>query len=608
MCGIAGFVPRHFIQDHKEEILQMITAIAHRGPDSISVLSEPSISLGHARLSIVDLKTGGQPMISNNGNDAIVFNGEIYGFKDIKKQLKHYEFKTESDTELILALYEKYGEKLFPHLPGMFAFAIWDKAKQQLILGRDRFGEKPLYYTVNSNGIFFASEIKALKSSKYLQLEPELGNLNFYLKKGFINPEKSIYKDVFQLPAGHYLVYSKGEIKLTSYFELPKKNHSISYNDAIEEFKRLFHKAVSNQMIADVPICSFLSGGLDSSAVVMEALKINPNIQTLSFRFEGDADETTFSTELCQKYNIKNEIIGIDFKGFSFEDAFHNIIDIYDEPFADISALPTYLISKKASSISKVALTGDGGDELLLGYPWYRDLYKMEKTNDISKLRFFIERLKLKFYSLSKQAESYHTQLNNLVAWDSKHKYKDFKTYYDNFNSYFNPTTIKSILQSNYIEGSSLLVDNGNYLDNQNHLDYKEYLQGGILVKTDRAAMANGLELRAPFLDKELVEFVYSLPFQYKIDEVEDKRLLRETYRNTLPKSILGRKKQGFGLPFKILVDNPEINQLKEKYLTNKKSRLYEFADYKSVQLHINKSNQQFYSLLILAMWTSKNI
>ena len=304
MCGIAGIITPN-ATNYKEKLERMTSVMAHRGPDSEHHEYFSNAALGHRRLSLVDLsETGKQPMFSDTKNECIVLNGEIYGYLDIKKEFTQYPFRGTSDTEVVLAMYQKYGKELIHQLPGMFAFAIWDEQKQELFCARDRFGEKPFYYAWGKNGEFiFGSEIKAIIASDLIEPKIDKEQIAYYLKNGYINPEKSIYSNIFTLKPSHYLIFQNNKINIQPYWKLPDTNNSLSLQESIEGFKELLDSAVKKQLIADVPVASFLSGGLDSSTIVAIASQYKKPLSTFIYGYEmGDINEMPYAQQIAKKY------------------------------------------------------------------------------------------------------------------------------------------------------------------------------------------------------------------------------------------------------------------------------------------------------------------
>ncbi|MEO5564893.1 MAG: asparagine synthase (glutamine-hydrolyzing), partial [Chitinophagaceae bacterium] len=485
MCGIAGIAGKN-VRRYQQQVKQMTDAIAHRGPDGDGVTPFDHCVLGHRRLSIIDLSTGDQPMHSAQGA-SIIFNGEFYGYLDVKKQL-NYNWQTTSDTEVILALYHQYGADNFvKHVRGMFAFVLWDEKEQIFIAARDRFGEKPFYYAVTSdNDIIYSSEVKAILASGLVKPEINPESLSHYLKHLYVHPHHSIYKNIFVLPPAHYLVYKDGKISVTRYWNLPTEQLKISKEEAKEECYRLLDRAVKQQLIADVPVGCFLSGGLDSSTITALASKATSHpLTTISFSFGKDQSEFPYSRQISSKYNTTN--IELHQDDFNMAQWFEKMICIYDEPFADSSNIPTYLISSMAAKRFKVVLTGDGGDELMAGYTgWYRSLYNMQRPDGVAgALKNSIKKILYPKYRSNNIAEM-HLQQNQYFSSEELKQLAKFNTGY----------SFDKFTQQPY-----------NSVDAAMRMDLQDYMPGDILVKTDRAAMANSLELRAPFLDVDFAEF-----------------------------------------------------------------------------------------------------
>jgi asparagine synthase (glutamine-hydrolysing) len=377
MCGIAGIVadsPRGY----EDRVWEMVNCLGHRGPDGSGVHIFDNCILGHTRLTIVDLETGSQPMLCALTDVGVTFNGEVYGYKTIRAAIPDYPFRTKSDTEVLLALYHHHGRSLPEKLPGMFSFAIWDNRMRELFCARDRFGEKPFYYAQGARGEFlFASEIKALLASGLVTPVLDEEAVAHYMKYLYVHPHRSIYRNIHALPPAHYLRYAEGKIQVERYWTLPDTDSKIELPEAADQFRMLFEQAVSRQLVADVPVGAFLSGGLDSSTVVAVASRFCPKLHTYSFAFEDSVSELPFAREVAARYRTEHVELADD--TVDIAELLVAMQQVYDEPFADSSNIPTYMISRLAREHTKVILTGDGGDELLAGYPWYRPLLESWK-------------------------------------------------------------------------------------------------------------------------------------------------------------------------------------------------------------------------------------
>lgn len=602
MCGIAGVVRYNLeIERYSAIVNSMIKTIVHRGPDEQATHTGNHYAFGHARLSIVDLVDGSQPMIESGSKNTIVFNGEIYGYKDIKALYHDYHFTTQSDTELLLAMYHRNGEDMLEQLPGMFAFSIWDESNRKLFAARDRFGEKPFYYAMGKNGEFiFASELKAILKTGLVNPVLNKESVRYYLQRLYVHPHQTIFKNIFTLPPAHALSYKNGEAKIWQYWNLPEeKSQGISLNDAKDEFLRLLNKSVENQLVADVPVAAFLSGGLDSSTIVAIASKFKKNISTFSFGFEGDVSELKYAEQIAKMYNTHHVIL--EEKEFDIAELLVKMHSIYDEPFADSSNIPTYLISKLASKHVKVVLTGDGCDELMSGYNfWYRRIYEYEKARNSTMLNLC--------YSILMRSISYRLKLHKqkhyhhrVTGYEDAKKYASVSALHRQQRNNFSEEQIRSL----FINTLSETPADGaiKKIRDVFNDDVSNYMPGDILVKTDRASMANGLELRAPFLDKDFAEFCISLPDNFKINDVQEKILLRKACEQLWTEDIRQRKKQGFAAPIDNWLKKPSMIELKEKYLKDKKNKLFSVMNYGSVADYYDKDNIQTWILLNLSMW-----
>lgn len=594
MCGIAGIIHNNEI-NYQSSIELMNKAQMHRGPDNYGVSKYKNATLGHTRLSIVDISMGNQPMTSKSKNVCVTFNGEIYGFLEIKKKL-NYDFLTTSDTEVLLALYEQYGTEMFSKLNGMFAFGIWDDDKKLLILGRDRFGEKPLYYAFGKNGeLIFASEIKALIASNLIKPKFSKKALINYFKYLYIDPSETIYENIHILPPSSFLCYQDGKIQENRYFQYPS-SEEISIDDAVKIFKNKFEKAVQNQLVADVDVGAFLSGGLDSSSIVAVAKKFKGDLKTFSFGFEGSKSELSYAREIASKYNTDH------YELFSNEvdlaDILLQMSDVYDEPFADSSNIPTYLISKLARNHSKVILTGDGADELLGGYSWwYEPLLGIgNKSNYFQEI----------FYKILGKTlfETYH---NKSIRLKYARKYSSVLEAHNNRPTLFNSNEINTLFGDiNSNRKSYSFIEESN-INDALKVDLEDYLAGDILVKTDRASMANSLELRSPFLDYDFASFCISLPSNLKITSKHDKLILRKSYESYWTSNIRRRKKQGFGAPVNKWLLNENVIELKNEYF-RKNNAIFSFLSFEEAKKYFNKNNYQTWALLVLSIWCQKNL
>ena len=538
MCGISGIY--NFGSGASVDsglIKKMCSVMAHRGPDDEGIYCEGNIGLGHRRLSIIDLSGGHQPMANEDGSIWIVFNGEIYNFIELKEELlrKSHTFKTHSDTETIIHLYEEEGEACVHKLRGMFAFAIWDGRKKKLLLVRERIGKKPLHYAVLDGKLIFASEIKAILQDPSVKRSINYEALHDYLSFLYVPAPKTMFNGIKKLPAGHYLTCDKDGVRITKYWDLDfsRTAHSSEETLAGELYFRM-KDAVKMRLISDVPLGAFLSGGVDSSSVVslMSELQDGPVI-TNSIGFSAKAyDELKYASAVAKLYSTDHHEYVVEPEAL---DVLDKLIWHYDEPFGDASSIPTYYVSKMARQNVTVALSGDGGDENFAGYNRYmfsdavvrlqnmlpgfmKSLMKGAAAFDPFGLYFNI----ISIYKEEEKARLYGTALREKAAG-----YRSS----DHFRRIFDSCPSRD------------------YMSKLQYLDIKTYLCDDILAKVDRASMAVSLEVRAPILDHKLMEFAATIPSGMKARGLKGKCILKEAMAKNVPPEILNRAKMGFGVP-----------------------------------------------------------
>ncbi len=592
MCGIAGIITPN-AKAYQEPLRKMTQSIAHRGPDAEKFAFFPNAALGHRRLSIIDLsENGDQPMYSNTRNECIVLNGEIYGYQKIKENYREYPYQSTTDTELILAMYQKKGEHLLGDLPGMFAFALWDEKKQSLLCARDRFGEKPFYYAIGKNGEFvFASEIKAILATGLVEVSLNEEALYHYLKYGYVSAYQSIYQNIKTLPPAHSLHFQNGNCSLKRYWKLPSQDINYSLNEAIENFNSLLDKAIQNQLVADVEVGSFLSGGLDSSTIVAKASQyVNP-ITTLAFGYEGEMSELPYAKEIAEKYQTNHiEILEEDFDKVEL---LQKVLPFFDEPFMDMSMLPTFEICHAARQRVKVMLSGDVGDELFGGYHFYRVESAIKNNRWYKK-----EMAKVLLRAIEKfRPMSYitHTTIH----------YGSILEYHQNHvRNYLSEKEIRNLgIVRKYHQPYSFTA-NQDSLNDIMRTDLEKYVPGNMLVKADRMAMANSLEVRTPFLDVDFASFCISLTHQLKVNSEEDKIILREACQELWTENIRKRSKKGFGGSVSAwFEEDKQLNNFAHEVLTNPEEKVFGYIDFKFAQTLLNDGVKRW-SLLILALWS----
>lgn len=551
MCGIAGY----WGKGSTEILGSMGNSLTHRGPDSGGMIEVDAVGLAHRRLSIVDLSpTGHQPMSTRDGGITLVFNGEIYNYKELKEKfLKTHTFYGSSDTEVLLYLYKKLGDAFLKEIQGMFALALYDKKKGRLIIARDHLGKKPLFWTHHDGTFIFGSELKALRKHPSCPREINPDAIAQYLVFEYIPSPATIYTDVFKLKPGMYLTYDGATITNHTFGEIQSSlgSYEETFDDAQKDMVDLLQTAVEKRMVADVPVGVFLSGGLDSSTIAYFAQKSSTQkVHTFSIGFkDASFDESAYAREVAEFLGTEHHERIVH--THDLEDLISRIPQVLDEPMADSSIIPTLLLSEFTSGEVKVVLGGDGADELLFGYDTFfahKIASFYEKTP-----RFMREAVK----TVAETLPVSHTYMS--LDFKIKKFLSGFDTVPSRRNAYwlsaFTPHDLGSILNFEVNESrifAHIDAIYSTYTDSWDGLQM-DYLTGflteDILVKTDRAGMAHGLEVRAPFLDLDVVNFALTLPVDYKLHGRTGKYLLKEIMKEHLPAHIVSRKKKGFNIP-----------------------------------------------------------
>jgi asparagine synthase (glutamine-hydrolysing) len=628
VCGINGLLYKKDNQDISKQLQLMNGLICHRGPDDDGTYVTARAGMGMRRLSIIDLSTGNQPMKNEAGDVTIIFNGEIYNYQVLKLELENegVVFNTQSDTEVILRLYEKYGEGLLSRLNGMFAFSIHDVKNKLIFIARDRFGEKPLYYYHSDEKVAWASELKSIVS-----LFPELKQISaealvLFFSLTYIPAPYSIYQNIYKLEPGHYLKFDTTTLQqeLHEYWDINTEKNTgagITYDSAKKEVRNLLFESVEQRMIADVPLGVFLSGGVDSAIIASVMAKIsNQKVQTFTVGYENKRyDESARAKQIATHIGADHHEYVLDYK-----DIFNKVDEVilnYDEPYADSSCLPTYFISSKTVQHVKVALTGDGGDEVFGGYDkymlqHYRDIYRKYVPGFIKPLfanKRFIDTVlgrsdsKSIFSKVRKVADIINEELIpghlNIIALG------------------FRQAELEQLFTNGAKDYKSLLaphlakLDRGtDALKQLRYIDKQISLEGDMLVKVDRASMLSSLECRSPFLDHRLMEYTYQLPDSYLINKGSKKRILKDTFEDMVPPGYFEAPKSGFEVPvgewFKGPLKQDLLDTLSETAL--KTVGLFN-VDYISrlIDEHISdKANHahQLWTLYCFQKWFKNNI
>jgi asparagine synthase (glutamine-hydrolysing) len=563
MCGIVGIVESDLTREVlPEELTRMVRMLHHRGPDDEGSVTLPGVALGMRRLAIVDLATGQQPFANEADTVQVVANGEIYNFLSVRHELESYghTFHTQSDIEVLAHAYEQWGLEFLTRLRGMFALALWDGATRTLVAARDRAGEKPLYWTLTSRGLLLASEVKALlvRPDVARQLDPEA--VDQFLTYEYVIAPRTILKGVHKLPAGHYLLYRDGEVAVQRYWDaaaVPVRRWR--EDDAAEALRETLKRAVLSQMMADVPLGAFLSGGIDSSSIVafMSDASLQP-VNSFSIGFDdGSYDELPYARDVATLFKTNHRERAVSPR---LQELFDQLVVHLDEPFADVSLFPTYMVSQLAREHVKVALSGDGGDELFGGYDAYQAQQLAmrfsgvgdalmpamaavaaalppteQKKGVVNKFKRFVQGA-----ALAPEDLGHYRWMVYLGARAKRRLYA--------------PSLQAALVQSDVyrpIRQTLARYGGDDLLNRQLYTDLSLYLADDILVKVDRMSMATSLETRAPFLDADVMELAFSMEGQLKIRNGERKWILKRAMRGVLPDRILRRRKEGFSIPLK---------------------------------------------------------
>ncbi|MDB5255816.1 MAG: asnB [Chitinophagaceae bacterium] len=629
MCGISGILAFNQVGAfYMINLAKSLDCLNQRGPDARGTYIEDRYAVGHRRLSIIDTDSrSNQPMKDESGRYVISFNGEIFNYKTIRDNLlkEGVSFHTNSDTEVLLQSYIFYGVKAFEELVGFFAFAIYDTEEQELILCRDRYGIKPLLYYQDEDKILFASEMKSIIAYN-VPKTIDKSSVHQYFQFNYIPPQHAIFEAVHKLTPGTYLRIKNKEVIQSSYYQLPlyqKKRTPISYESAVEDFKAVMEQSVVDRLVSDVPLGTFLSGGLDSSVITAIAAKHYDNLHTFSIGFENlsEFDESKYALMAAKKFNTKHHVFQLTEQDFS--DHVFKALDYIDEPFADSAMLPLYILSEKTSAHLKVALSGDGADELLGGYNKHDAELKI-RTGNYPKLATAFFKLLSPFIK-----ESRDSAWGNMVRRINRFndiKDKNVQDRYYALCLISSPEFVDSILTEEFRADSKswksrkteIVKSIGSYGQDMNDVlkaDFETVLQGDMLYKTDMMSMANGLEIRVPFLDHRLVDFVMNLPGQYKIDGERRKKIVRDAFNDQLPQEIVHRKKKGFDVPLQnylyknerirtFLQDCSQREYIKEQGIFNEK-----FAQQMiPVKGKVPGDAEMWWAYLVFQYWYKKNM
>ncbi|MBI4965604.1 MAG: asparagine synthase (glutamine-hydrolyzing) [Desulfomonile tiedjei] len=613
MCGINGGWVAAGIE--KRIIEESLDAMRHRGPDDTGLYQQHQVFLGNRRLSIIDLEGGHQPVFNEDGTLAVVFNGEIYNYRELMADLtsRGHIFKTQSDTEVLVHLYEQCGVDMCRHLRGMFAFAVWDSVNRLIYTARDRFGKKPLYYTLQNGNLLFASELKALRilgtQTKAAWQVRDQGVYDF-LSLAVIPQPDTIYDKVYALPPGSWMVFDGRDSRIAKYWTLEfQPKLKISYPEVLQHTRELVGEAVRLRLRSDVPLAVFLSGGIDSSVIAYEASRsLGESLQTFTVAMgDADLDESTIAGRTARALGVRNNVLNLE---PSLVDDLHKVAKAYDQPYADPSAIPTMKIAKLAAQHVKVVLNGDGGDELFAGYRRYLAARYLKIFSFVPRplLRAAVKISQNRSGSRQSKAGFVFRFLRALIArGGERYLIMTVDTLRESTKAqvWIKQTMrgtedwIESLMPTNNIADMDALVD----------CDLQINLLSDLLVKMDMASMAASLEARSPLMDHEIAEFSARLPASYRLRFGRTKAVLRDAYRDRLPDEVINRAKSGFDPPLLSWLKN-EMRPLTMDCLLGPTTKIGSYVDRSFVKELLQGRTAQdcnwallVYSLLILELW-----
>ncbi|MGQ0829018.1 MAG: asparagine synthase (glutamine-hydrolyzing) [Bacteroidota bacterium] len=627
MCGITGILA--FNEEGKKHLHKISAAtysLLKRGPDGEGIYTQENAALGHRRLAIIDTSNAAaQPFTDVSGRFTIVFNGEIFNYKELRKQLENtgIQFKSQSDTEVLLYLYIREKEKCLEKLDGEFAFAIYDKSSEELFIARDRFGIKPIFFYKDTNRFVFASEMKALLAFE-VPKEIDKVSLQTYLHLNYIPSPYSILKNVLKLDAGSYLkINSKADIDKKCYYTIPynpQLTNIPSYEEAQKKLKHLLEESVQKRMIADVPLGTFLSGGIDSSIITAIAAQHTKHLNTFSIGYKDEPmfDETYFAKLVSKKYNTNHTIF--ELSNTDLFNNLHQVLDYIDEPFADSSALAVNILSMHTKKHVTVSLSGDGADELFAGYNKHAAEFKARKGGIRASLVGVVHPV-LKQLPKSRNSKTGNT-IRQLEKFAEGMKLNNKERYW-RWAGFTDDTEIEATLitekktQEEYNKRKKELLKN--ISDDYNSVlftDMQLVLENDMLVKVDRMSMSQSLEVRVPFLDHQVVDFAFSLPVHYKIDGDQRKKIVKNAFKAMLPEEIYHRGKQGFEVPLlkwfksdlRAMITDDLLN---DKFI--KEQGIFNPEEIKNLKIQLfsnspNDSVAQVWALIVFQYWWKKTI
>jgi len=602
----------------------MTKTLSHRGPDETNVWHDTNVGLGHTRLKVIDLEASKQPMRDPSNRFILVYNGEIYNYLQLRRELQSSGilFYTNGDTEVVLNAFMHWGPKCLEKFNGMFAFALWDRKDQTLFLARDRMGQKPLFYYCDDRFFVFGSEIKSILSVPRIDLRTDEAALDEYFKYGFIPSPRTIYKKIRKLPPAHFLIFQAPNMSVRRYWQMPipSSSYSITMRDSAQILSQKLEEAVRLRLISDVPLGAFLSGGIDSSGIVALMARNKTHIKTFCIGFgEPSYDESSHARRVSEYLGTTHTEYRLE--DYEVETLLPKLVNHFDEPFGDSSALPTYHLSRITRQSVTVALSGDGGDELFAGYNryvarrlayYYNQLPAFLRRKFLNKfLSMFPENSKYYAKSIIKKAKLF-VSMASRIDQDPLEVLPVVFSRQDR-NKLFPRDFIDQLRDSQKTEGGDEIrniSENFRFLDEISHMmwvDLHTYLPDDILVKIDRMSMAHSLEVRSPFMDHNVVEFVCRLPVEYKLKRLTTKYILKKALKDGIPRNITRRPKQGFSVPLAVWFKT-RLKHLSYDLLVSSASDNYLNRDYiNHIWLEHQKgrrdNSHNLWVLLIFSLW-----
>jgi len=621
ICGIVGFNSPQLIDG--DILLKMTRVMKHRGPDEQGIYSDEWVGLGSRRLSIIDLVGGRQPIANEDESMWIVFNGEIYNYRKLRTYLQKrgHTFRTRTDTEVILHLYEEFGSDCVQHLNGIFAFAIWDIPRKEILIARDRMGVKPLYYTETANQLIFGSEMKVVLAHPDVERDIDLISLNEYLSFEYVPSPRTIIRNVYRLEPGHILRYNAQGLHIQQYWNInlarSESRPPVNWRDYASSLYDTLKSTVQQELVSDVPVGVLLSGGIDSSTIAALMVELYPStVDSFSVGFEeASFDESRYARMVAENLGIRhNELI---LTGKMVAQMVPTITDFLDEPFGDSSLLPTYFLSLFARGYVKVVLGGDGGDELFAGYPtlvahrlieyyerivpWHVRAYVAPKILDL---------MPVSFSNISLDFRVRRFLSGRGVPLQARH-HRWLGSFTDEEKSLLLRDWLKPVLRDTYAQtyAHARECDARLPLNQLLYDDMKMYLEGDILYKVDRASMAASLEVRVPFLNRDVVDFVTALPLELKLQRLTGKYLFKKSMERILPREIIRRPKKGFNMPVAHWLTS-ELRDLVLDMFSEKRITRQGFFNYTYVQHLLDEhfsrrrdNRKLLWTLLIFQLW-----